>query len=247
MKIILVTGGFDPLHSGHIEYFNCAKELGDKLVVGINSDSWLRRKKGQAFMSWDERMTIISHLSMVNWIIEFDDSDDTAIDAIHKVKQRFPDDTIIFANGGDRTKENIPEMSIDNVEFVFGVGGDYKSNSSSQLLEEWRAPKTFRTWGHYRVVRELPGTKVKELTIEPGQSLSMQRHQFRSEYWFVAQGACQIETELSTMQVFAHDEMVKIPLGKWHKLSNPFEKPCQIIEIQYGSKCEESDIERLTN
>ena len=89
------------------------------------------------------------------------------------------------------------------------------------------------------------GTKVKELTVEPGQSLSMQRHQQRSEYWFVAEGSCQIKTEDANMQVYAHDEMIKIPVSHWHQLSNPYTEPCRIIEIQYGKECLEQDIERI--
>jgi D-beta-D-heptose 7-phosphate kinase/D-beta-D-heptose 1-phosphate adenosyltransferase len=62
MKVVLVTGGFDPLHSGHVSYFNAAKRLGDILVVGLNSDEWLTRKKGRPFMNLDERMRIVSEL-----------------------------------------------------------------------------------------------------------------------------------------------------------------------------------------
>ncbi len=69
MKIVLVTGGFDPIHSGHIDYFNSARQLGDKLVVGLNSDKWLSRKKGQPFMTWQDRFQIIKHLKMVDFVI----------------------------------------------------------------------------------------------------------------------------------------------------------------------------------
>ena len=72
----------------------------------------------------------------------------------------------------------------------------------------------------------------------------MQRHAQRSEYWFVAEGACQVKTELADMQAFAHDEMIKIPTGQWHQLSNPFDQPCKLVEIQYGKQCIEEDIER---
>lgn len=244
--IVLATGGFDPLHSGHIDYLESAKKLGDILVVGVNSDSWLEKKKGSSFMPLKERINIIRNLKMVDFAISFDDTDGTAKHAIFKTWQSYPHNKIIFVNGGDRTSDNIPELNINipNVDFVFGVGGDNKKNSSSWILDDWKNTKTIRPWGYYRVLHTLPGTKVKELTIEPGKSLSMQRHEFRSEYWFVSQGSCQVETELSSMQIFAHDEMFKIPVGKWHKLSNPFEQPCQIIEIQFGSRCEESDIER---
>ncbi len=110
--IVLVTGGFDPLHSGHIAYFNAAKELGDILVVGVNSDDWLRRKKGREFMPGNERVTIIENLKMVDHCILFDDSDGSAKEAIKNVRKLFPTSPIIFANGGDRTPENIPAMEI---------------------------------------------------------------------------------------------------------------------------------------
>jgi cytidyltransferase-like protein len=137
MKIVLVTGGFDPLHSGHIEYFKAAKKLGFLLVVGVNSDAWLIRKKGQAFMPFYERKTIIENLYQVHKVIEFNDDDNSAIDAIKKVKEMYPKSNIIFANGGDRTKDNIPEMIFDDVEYVFGVGGVHKINSSSDILKNW--------------------------------------------------------------------------------------------------------------
>ena len=137
-RVVLVTGGFDPLHSGHIEYFRSARRLGDMLVVGVNSDSWLRRKKGHEFMPSHERVQIIENLRMVDHCILFNDTNDHAIEAIRNVKIMYPNSQIVFANGGDRTAENIPEMSEPDVEFVFGVGGD-KVNSSSQLLEQWIA------------------------------------------------------------------------------------------------------------
>jgi cytidyltransferase-like protein len=136
MKIVLVTGGFDPLHSGHIAYFNEAKKLGDKLIVGINSDAWLTRKKGKPFMPNHERTIIVQSLSMVDGCILFNDDDDTAIEAIKNVKNLWADAKIIFANGGDRTAENIPEMAVPDIEFVFGVGGA-KTASSSEFLQRW--------------------------------------------------------------------------------------------------------------
>ena len=143
-RVVLVTGGFDPLHSGHIEYFREAKRLGDILVVGVNSNSWLRRKKGREFMPSYERVQIIESLRMVDHCILFNDTDDHAIEAIRNVKIMYPNSKIIFANGGDRTAENIPEMSEPDVKFEFGVGGYNKKNSSSWILEEWKAPKTDR-------------------------------------------------------------------------------------------------------
>ena len=248
-KIILVTGGFDPLHSGHISYFESAKKLGDKLIVGVNSDAWLERKKGRSFMPITERTTIIQNLKMVDGVILFNDDDGTATEAIKNVQKLFPDDHIIFANGGDRTAKNIPEMAIDNVEFIFGVGGEDKKNSSSWILEEWKAPKTERQWGYYRVLHEIPGMKVKELTVNPGKSLSMQKHAKRSEYWIVSQGSCVVHSMLNTGYTLApkhlelHEEY-RIAVNDWHQLTNPFDVPCRIVEIQYGEDCIEEDIER---
>lgn len=138
-KVVLVTGGFDPLHLGHIEYFRAARQLGTMLVVGVNSDAWLTRKKGQAFMPIKDRVAIIENLRMVDHCVLFDDDDDSAVEAIRNVKMMYPNSQIIFANGGDRTAKNIPEMSESGVEFVFGVGGKDKKNSSSELLKRWNA------------------------------------------------------------------------------------------------------------
>jgi len=138
-KVVIVTGGFDPLHEGHIEYFKAARSLGDHLVVGINSDPWLVKKKGKAFQTWKTRHAIISNLKMVTEVISFDDSDNNAIDAIIKTRAVWGSSYhYIFANGGDRTKDNIPEMSVENVEFAFGVGGNDKMNSSSWILNQWK-------------------------------------------------------------------------------------------------------------
>lgn len=243
--IVIVTGGFDPLHSGHIAYINEAAKLG-RVVVGVNSDEWLIRKKGASFMNIDERLEIIRNLKNVMWAIGFDDSDGTAKDAIRIVREMFNTQKIIFANGGDRTVDNIPEMDFkdDNLIFKFGIGGEDKKNSSSWILKEWNSKKTERPWGYYRVLHELPGVKVKELVVNPGQKLSMQRHSKRAEYWFVAEGACEFKTEYAHMRIFKFDEQVKIPVNAWHQLSNPFGIPCKIIEIQYGEECIEEDIER---
>lgn len=250
-KIVLITGGFDPLHSGHIAYFKAAKKLGDILVVGVNSDEWLTRKKGAPFMPYMERATIVRNIVGVDFVIDFNDSDGSAKNAIWMVRQSYPQDKIIFANGGDRTKTNIPEMDFkdDNLEFVFGVGGEDKKNSSSWILQEWKAPKTTRQWGYYRVLHEVPGMKVKELTVDPGKSLSMQRHFKRAEYWIVSEGRAVVNSTmdggyaLPPVTIDKHKEY-KVPVKGWHQLTNPFNEPVKVVEIQYGEDCVEEDIER---
>ena len=252
--VVIVTGGFDPIHSGHIEYFKLAKQLGDVLVVGLNSDDWLTRKKGRPFMPFDERYSVVSNLKMIDRVISFNDNDGSAINAIQIVREIYPDSKIIFANGGDRTKENIPEMGVNdaNVEFIFGVGGENKMNSSSWILEEWKSPKTYRQWGFYRVLYDTPNVKVKELVVDPGKSLSMQKHEYRNEHWHVVDGIATVNTRLSsgkmedmTIKGDLHPQStIDIPVGRWHQLSNKGDAPVKIVEIQYGEKCIEEDIER---
>ena len=250
MKIVIVTGGFDPIHSGHIALLKEAKNLGHALAVGLNSDEWLRRKKGHEFMPWSERSTIIENLKMVDIVFSFDDSDGSAIDAIKRVKEVYPDDEIIFANGGDRTKDNIPEMVFEDVEFVFGVGGEDKKNSSSWILEEWKSPKTARPWGYYKVLHQVGAeVKLKELTVEPGKSLSMQKHKQRSEFWFVSEGEATVytlnrKTDSELVGKFTQFDHTWIANNEWHQLVNETLEPLRIIEIQYGSDCSEKDIER---
>lgn len=246
--IVLCTGGWDPLHSGHIDYIRAAKELGDIMVVGVNSDPWLVRKKGRAFMPFSERSAIIRSLACVDAVIDFNDDDGSARDAIKKVRAIYPECPIIFANGGDRTSTNIPEMDIkdNNLIFKFGVGGTNKANSSSWILEEWRAPKTERQWGYYRVLHDVPGMKVKELTVNPGKKLSMQRHANRSEYWIVSEGVATVNIgNPPTMLNMLEHQTLTIPVGEWHQLCNSSENPVRIVEIQYGEQCIEEDIERV--
>ena len=137
-KVSLVTGGFDPIHSGHISYFARAKDFSDFLVVGLNTEEWLTKKKGQYFQSWKERAEIISHLTMVDAVITVpDDEEGSACGAIAKCLEIA--DTVIFCNGGDRCKTNTPEIvkygNDPRVQFQFGIGGDDKKNSSSWILK----------------------------------------------------------------------------------------------------------------
>jgi len=258
MDVVLVTGGFDPLHSGHLAYFKAAKELGDKLVVGINSDEWLTRKKGRPFMPFQERAEIIKGLSIVDQIISFDDSDDTACGAIYKTLATHGDIKIIFANGGDRTDANIPEMSTYEstryVDFVFGVGGEDKKNSSSWILKEWKAPKIEREWGHYRELYQGEGFQVKELVIAPHSKLSMQRHKHRSETWNIVSGNAHVKMNFTSGNPFDGCAINKlhpsnpldIPKSVWHQGCNDSDEPAHIVEVWKGEtdKLIEDDIER---
>ena len=255
MDVVLVTGGFDPLHSGHIAYFKEAKKLGSKLIVGVNSDEWLTRKKGRPFMPFEERVALIREMKVVDKVIGFDDNDDSACAAIFQTLSTHGSGTkVIFANGGDRTNTTTPEYetygNMPYVDFVFGVGGENKMNSSSWILNEWKAPKTERIWGYYRVIHEYDKhTKVKELAVPPGSKLSMQRHQERSEHWFVAEGTATVYTldsssDIDLHGVFEQHRSLHIPVGQWHQLANEHDVDLKLVEIQYGTNCVEEDIER---
>ncbi|MDR2067841.1 MAG: adenylyltransferase/cytidyltransferase family protein [Holosporaceae bacterium] len=139
-KYYIVSGGFDPIHEGHVEMIQEAAQKSDGVILLLNSDEWLCRKKGKNFMNFHTRAVVCSHIKGVIDLLAFDDFDGSACDGIRKVRRKYPEDELIFANGGDRVRENIPENSICeecNVKLEFGVGGDYKSNSSSMLLKRW--------------------------------------------------------------------------------------------------------------
>ena len=254
MAIVLVTGGFDPVHSGHIEYFKDAASRGNTLVVGLNSDEWLARKKGQPFMPFAERKAVIENLKMVDKVIAFDDTDNSACDAIDQLLNSLipHHQHIIFANGGDRTNTTTPEYERfkDNprVHFIWGVGGEDKKNSSSWILDNWKNQKTDRPWGWYRVLDDKKGYKVKELVIQPGESLSDQRHKMRNEHWYVLSGRCKIDIESlyfkKPFELYCLSEGFDIPQNTWHRAYNDSTEPCHILEVQFGVKCIEEDIER---
>tara|TARA_B100001093_G_scaffold387664_1_gene373688 strand:+ start:1563 stop:2393 length:831 start_codon:yes stop_codon:yes gene_type:complete len=256
---VLVTGGFDPLHSGHIAYFKAAKELakyGGKLYVGVNSDDWLQRKKGRPFMPFKERANIVQELSCVDRCISFDDNDDTANGAILNMVTQYNFRKIIFANGGDRVQGNCPEHDSwkkdKRIEFAYGVGGENKANSSSWILKDWTAPKITREWGHYRNLYNGDGFRVKELVINPNSKLSMQKHENRSETWNLVSGSAKILTSHRTMPIdpavhkLQIQNPIDIPTGTWHRGYNDSNEPAHIIEIWKGPSelLSEDDIRR---
>tara|TARA_Y100001970_G_scaffold292495_1_gene434013 strand:+ start:1271 stop:1705 length:435 start_codon:yes stop_codon:yes gene_type:complete len=136
-RIIILSGGFDPVHIGHIRMFKAAKETQAKVIVGVNSDEWLSRKKGQPFMAENERIEILNSCKYIDSVINFDDSDGTACNLIKKVIDSWKGTNvkIFFGNGGDRTSETTPEIKYckdNNIEMLWGLGGN-KIQSSSEL------------------------------------------------------------------------------------------------------------------
>jgi cytidyltransferase-like protein len=252
MNIAVVSGGFDPIHSGHIAYLNSAAEQADKLIVCLNSDEWLKQKKGQYFLPFSERKIILESLSVVSQVIDFkDDEMGSAIEGLKKIKSMFPEDQIFFCNGGDRDKTNIPEMALDGINFLFSVGGNDKKNSSSWILKKWSYPLTKRLWGNFFDLFSDDYVKVKELIVYPKQGMSFQKHFKRNELWFVSHGKCEINYSHNDPEKVSKTQLQKgdrfdVPVFSWHQITNPFNEECRIIEIQYGEETIEEDIERLS-
>jgi len=251
-KVVLVTGGFDPIHSGHIAYFKAAKTLGDELWVGVNSDEWLTNKKGRPFLPFNERANIIESLKVVDNVIAF--ADDDVGGTTHAIQHilETTDAIVVVANGGDRTPGTIPEEKTysnhPRVEFVFGVGGNNKMNSSSWILREWSNPTVERAWGTYTVLDNNIGWQVKELAFNPNCALSDQRHFNRSEHWHVVQGEIRMDLEYTneykTSKIYKAGDSIDISKRTWHKATNVGDEVAKVIEVWLGTELTENDIER---
>jgi mannose-6-phosphate isomerase-like protein (cupin superfamily) len=203
-------------------------------------------------MPLKERISVIENLKMVDEAITWDDSDGSASAAIFKLRCTTQnDDSIIFANGGDRTETNTPEQKLwkdtIGVKFAFNVGGD-KKTSSSVILNNWDKEFAIRDWGTWSVLKEYSNVKVKELVVKPGHSLSMQRHRHREELWFVLEGTATVGTlNISSDYDYYTVEKLRtttIRKKQWHQLQNKQDEILRVVEFQYGDLCEEDDIER---
>lgn len=217
-KRIAISGGFDPIHPGHIAMIEAAKEYGEVHII-LNSDDWLIRKKGFLFQPWTDRKKILE--AYTPHVHTVDDSDGTVCEALARVKPDY------FGNGGDRGPGNTPELTLCeelNIEPVFELGGG-KYASSSAVNSKARVPTR---WGHYDVIIDMPNLKVKMLTVDPGKTLSLQRHESRSEFFFLPTGEVRIN----------------LP-GVWHTLSASGEEPLTVLEVQVGESSE-VDIEKIS-
>ena len=133
MKTICVSGGFDPIHVGHVRLIQSASEHGDVFVI-LNSDEWLMRKKGYMFMTFDERKEIILSMSAVHDVIEVNDDDGSVCEALERIRPHF------FGNGGDRLSDNVPEVELCKelgIKMIFNLGGE-KIQSSSDLVQSYK-------------------------------------------------------------------------------------------------------------
>lgn len=142
-RIVCVSGGFDPLHFAHVDLIQSAHKWGDDVVVILNTDEWLMRKKGYVFMPWDERKIIMKSIKGVSDVVKAKDDDNTVCDNLRDICPYY------FANGGDRGKDNTPEQAVCEelgIKMLWGIGGDTKPQSSSWLVE--RAVKQINDQNH---------------------------------------------------------------------------------------------------
>jgi cytidyltransferase-like protein len=260
IRWVAVSGGFDPLHIGHVRMFRKARKLGDKLVVILNNDNWLKNKKGFAFMPEGERKEIIENFSFVDKVVLSSHKPSDPNDAYHRgvsreLKRLKP---AIFANGGDRNKKDAadPQSSLYwdiktcedlGIKMVYSVGHGGKVQSSSWMIKDAvrGIARGVRPWGEFYGWDEGARWKLKTIYIKPGKRLSLQYHNHRSEHWTLVEGdaTATIEADgdhkkisLMVGQIFA------VPLRATHRLES--EKGGVIVEIGLG-EFNENDIVRL--
>ncbi len=245
---VAVSGGFDPIHIGHVRMFREARKLGDKLVVIMNNDHWLRMKKGFTFMPQKERAEIIGHLPFVDRVVITDhkrnDTDKSVSRTLAKVR---PD---IFANGGDRMSKNTPEVALCKslgIKMVFNVGQGGKVQSSSWMISNARRPasKSVRPWGEYYGWDQGGGWNLKTLYIKPNKRLSLQYHHHREEWWLLVEGdatATVHEGKAVRTIPLKKGEVFRVGKKQVHRLSS--KRGGVVVEVAYGA-FDEEDIVRL--
>lgn len=247
---MILSGGFDPLHSGHIEMIKHAKELSSGgVIVCLNSDAWLTRKKGKPFMTFEERKAVIENIKGVVTVIAMNDDDGTACDGIAQARAMLPRANLAFGNGGDRKHNSTPtkeqEMCKElDIDVAFGIGGFDKKNSSSHILSDWTKETEQRPWGSFTTHEVGDGYKVKTLTIKPTHRLSLQYHNHRSEVWTVLSGCADVELNGEQIRIYT-GQTLEIPVGSTHRVGCSGTKACVIMEAQLGDIVSEDDIVRL--
>lgn len=274
-KIIIVSGYFNPVHSGHIKLFESAKKLGNKLIVILNSDNQVKLKGSFPFMGEIERKKIIESIKYVDDVFISIDKDKTVCRTIEKVYKKFSKKGVefVFANGGDRKMGDVPEDDVCkslSIAMKYNIGGG-KSQSSSWLIGKVKKCKEHnedliycekcfsdrdkkiykrvgveRPWGSYLVLEEGKGYKVKVVSVKPRKRLSLQSHNFRSEHWVVVSG--QAKVTINDKEFFLKEgESVFVSKKIKHRLENPFNKTLEVVEVQNGKYLEEDDIIRFND
>lgn len=245
MKKVVVSGGFDPVHIGHLKLLEESRKLGDYLTVILNSNNFLKQKKGFIFMTFEERKKILLGFSCVDRVVKCIDKDETVCQTLLNLKKKNQVD--IFANGGDRKNKNdIPEYNIcrdNDIQMIFDVGGG-KIQSSSNLIERFINYSERRPWGYFENLLEDRNVKVKKLVILPKEKISVQFHKYRNEKWHILRGSGKVLVDGNEYEC-KKNSYFEINKGQIHSIENTGTNNLEIIEIQTGSKLSEKDIVRL--
>ncbi|RJR13509.1 hypothetical protein C4585_01915 [Candidatus Parcubacteria bacterium] len=245
---VAVSGGFDPLHVGHVRMFKEAKKLGNKLLVIVNNDNWLKLKKGFAFMPEKERAELIASFPFVDRVVLTDHKrDDRDMSVVRMLKKVRPH---VFANGGDRGKKNTPEMNVCrefDIEMCFNVGRGGKVQSSSWMIGD--ASRAFRRlvrpWGEMYNWDKGKKWNLKTIYVKPGKRLSLQYHHHRSERWVLVEGdatAITVEKGKLKQTPLKVGETFIVPKGMTHRLTS--KRGGILVEVAVG-KFDENDIVRV--
>ena len=244
----LVSGGFDPVHAGHLRMLQDAKKLSNNVIVLLNNDEWLVKKKGKPFMNENQRKEILDEFKSVSKVIIQKFSNKSSSKAIEEFVLSNPKKAICYCNGGDRSNiKNIREAEICKklgVHLEFGVGGEEKIESSSELTKNYLGNVEERPWGNYHVIAKNSGYQIKEIKVLSGSKLSLQKHNNRSEFWQIIQGKSKIIIEEKEYYL-KEKEHVYIPKNTIHRIENIGEEELVFIEIQLGEDLKEEDIIRL--
>lgn len=252
----IVSGGFDPIHSGHISMFKHARKIGDELLVIVNNDNFLIGKKGTSFMTEDERLKIVESIKFVDKVFLSIDKDSTVSSSLEKINEKYSDKyNLVFANGGDRNDSNVPEQKICNklkIDLVFEVGNE-KILSSSQILQNYISSfskeknylkKHIKPWGYFQNLYSSESFLVKVLSINEGEEISYQSHKYRAEFWYILEGNIEVKLDGKTSNLSAN-ETISIPHKSKHQIINNGTSVAKILEIQKGKILSENDIIRF--
>ncbi|MBY0539763.1 adenylyltransferase/cytidyltransferase family protein [Patescibacteria group bacterium] len=246
--VVAVSGGFDPIHIGHVRYLTEAKKLGTELVVILNNDNWLKKKKGFVFMPESERIEVLMGIKAVDRVVvtghKTNDPDRSVSKVLAKVK---PD---IFANGGDRKSEvDIPETTVCKkygIKMLFGVGSGGKVQSSSWLTNNIAANGILdvRPWGYMHTYKKDKHFWIKTINVSPGRRLSLQKHAHRDEFWVCIEGTVIAEIG-KRKKVLKPGDFVTFKKGVRHRLSSA--NGGAIVEVAHGTNVHEEDIIRFAD
>jgi cytidyltransferase-like protein len=244
----IVSGGFDPVHIGHLKMFQDANKLADKVIILLNNDNWLIKKKGKPFMNQNQRKEILEEFKSISEVIIQTSSEPSSSAAIEEFALKNKNKKICYCNGGDRNDiENILEASICkefNIELEFGVGGEDKIESSSQLSKNYLGNVEIRPWGNYHIIAKNSGYQIKEIKVNQYSKLSLQKHKNRSEFWQILRGESKI-TIGDKEYYLKEKEHIYIPINTVHRIENVGIKELVFIEIQLGENLKEEDIIRI--